>query len=69
MKNQHDRKTICKGCAVQNRGCFVSPFYKDRECPCLTCLIKSMCSEGCDERTKYWGHVSVSTQMEGDNWK
>ena len=40
----------CKGCKdYEDENCIIS-FNKSKQlCPCRSCLIKSMCEDGCDE--------------------
>ena len=43
----------CKGCKYYNVqyyiGCDISPIIKGKKCPCITCLVKTMCTEICFE--------------------
>lgn len=46
----------CKGCSIQDKCVFSHTFnHKDTEynCPCVECLIKSMCNKTCKPFTKY----------------
>ena len=49
MVNRDD----CKGCFVHETKafeCSFEPINVDGEkCPCIICLVKSMCYKGCDE--------------------
>lgn len=58
----------CKGCALSQLmrdDCFTKPTYIHKNitynCPCLNCLVKSMCSEICPDylnfKTKYWSNL------------
>jgi hypothetical protein len=53
MKNL-DHKT-CKGCNLSN-WCLLKRWHFDlpEPCPCVTCLVKSMCSVHCEERSEMW---------------
>ncbi len=46
----------CKGCYSKSRNniCVRMHHYKNGICPCVTCLIKVMCMEACDEYRKFW---------------
>jgi hypothetical protein len=50
IKNKDERK-VCKGCK------FYEHFVTFSQCPCLTCLVKSMCSRTCEEFFKYRDRV------------
>jgi len=52
---------LCKGCKsylniYTNRSrldspirrCLADPIKNDKQCPCIECLIKGMCSKGCE---------------------
>ena len=46
----------CHGCYVhlEFEQCTVEPLnHHGKECPCLTCLVKSMCQKSCDKWTLY----------------
>lgn len=51
---------ICEGCYGINqktRSCFVKLDLEDYEnCPCGRCLVKSMCSEVCQERVSFYAN-------------
>lgn len=68
----------CKGCyrlrPNLNRQviCSTTPYYKrvdntDRYCPCINCIVKSMCSLICKEyvlfRAGYWNHVYAQDEQ------
>ena len=65
IMNKLDR-TICEGCAsykifgMNEKAipCIVSPIKGNKQCPCLICLIKSMCENSCKEYREYKGLVS-----------
>lgn len=51
---------LCKGCyssKLVDMGspdltkimCAIRPVHKGVTCPCVTCLVKSMCQQGCEE--------------------
>lgn len=47
----------CEGCGISHR-CKIIPQYTkwpkvERMCPCIDCLIKMMCKNGCDLYVKY----------------
>ena len=57
--SKNDR-TICEGCkSLKSKHlgiykCGTVPFKKDnKQCPCLICLIKSMCTIACQEFKDY----------------
>ncbi len=56
--------TDCEGCSRKtNSTCFlIMPpsnrnkiIKKPRNCPCMTCIIKMVCKDQCDERYVFWG--------------
>ena len=61
MEEEFDRLK-CKGCAsITNfMDCPYPPVKNGKLCPCLTCLVKSMCSNPCDEFHKYksWNKIN-----------
>jgi len=50
-----DKKKICKGCMsiIQFRTCTVEPIKNNKHCPCSLCLVKTMCSEPCEDFKKH----------------
>ena len=50
-KTKCDRK-ICEGCFT-NGHCDQVPSIGDIVCPCIICLIKTMCANACEEYTVY----------------
>jgi hypothetical protein len=45
-------KDICKGCQMIKKidGCVYRAREVEHLCPCVTCLVKPMCSDTCQER-------------------
>lgn len=43
----------CKGCMSHEGRCLLRPMVKSVQCPCLTCLIKSMCYRSCEMYNKF----------------
>ena len=39
----------CKGCTVDQDECIILKYYSSQNCPCIECLVKPICIEGCDE--------------------
>lgn len=50
------RKKECKGCSVV-KECYMKTWYKHNSvkvyCPCITCLVKIVCSKNCDLITDF----------------
>ena len=44
-------KKECKGCGTF-RGCFIHDTEYQSKCPCIDCVVKSMCKHVCNERNK-----------------
>lgn len=41
------------GCGLKNNvQCFIDTMI-DSECPCIECIVKTMCTEFCDIRKEY----------------
>ncbi len=62
--NREKKIQICRGCESlfpddpkqqHNLNCRMEPMYEDKQCPCLTCLVKMRCrvEKGCEEFAKY----------------
>jgi hypothetical protein len=56
----------CKGCNSTHKNDFQPPLClvylaKDKcgGCPCIACLIKTMCSQLCETRVKYFSEIST----------
>lgn len=48
------RDIYCKGCHTYHyKECSITPINKDRKCPCIQCLVKPMCVQGCAEFVNY----------------
>ncbi len=41
------KETHCKGCC--NLQCQIIPITKENKCPCIECIIKMICMDGCKE--------------------
>jgi hypothetical protein len=46
------RESNCKGCKSY-KYCSIPPVRYNIQCPCLKCLIKSMCNDSCREYIDY----------------
>ena len=64
-------KNECEGCLSYSRdlmcGCEINstPYKSETEhCPCLTCLIKGMCREECEDLTRYHKLLSIGVRDE-----
>jgi len=58
MSSQYstDQYEECQGCSVHEAygQCLVSPRNKyGNTCPCIKCLVKSMCRDACEEWLSY----------------
>ncbi len=52
-----NRPIECKGCYA-TKLCDVQPTFIVYKCPCVTCVVKVMCSHMCDEYSHYvWLNV------------
>ena len=48
--NYNSKYNHCKGCSTfENRFQCLIYEYVTIHCPCINCLLKTMCNEGCDE--------------------
>lgn len=48
----------CKNCQYHLDGCFINGFPDYiSDCPCLICLIKSMCKKECSTRASVCGNI------------
>ena len=65
---------ICKGCRTYTQKdnletsalCDLRPHaHTNHWCPCLTCLVKSMCNDPCDEFGKYLDILNKFTEKFG----
>ena len=52
----------CRGCAsfdpkiglvITGLTCSLKPIYKDKQCPCITCLVKMICMSDDEECKTY----------------
>ena len=63
MKNKLEKlkDAYCRGCTSYygidriNKVCDMLPINENEKCPCVDCLIKSMCDDGCKLFAKYCG--------------
>jgi hypothetical protein len=66
---------ICKGCVFENgkdkSECRIKNNGRDKECPCIECLLKCMCINVCpaydklmDEIMKIWGRTEFDVDEE-----
>jgi len=66
----------CKGCssheknitiniiALEGLHCSLKPNYKGKQCPCLTCLVQSICMSD-DEECKEYYNFGLTQQEDG----
>ena len=58
----------CTGCNHYKVGyyiaCNIRPIIKGRKCPCITCLVKSMCTEACFKFLYYKHREEILEKME-----
>lgn len=53
---------LCDGCIESARICHIKKQGADpKDCPCLNCLVKSMCRSGCND---YYG-LKYGTKLKG----
>ena len=47
-------KDICRGCSLAQEFsiCSFEEHEMQEKCPCIECLVKTMCIESCSERNK-----------------
>lgn len=67
----------CIGCKINTpqeennisfEECTLQPINrKGVECPCCTCLIKTMCKDSCLPYRKFKKRDEIYNEMEGDN--
>lgn len=50
---RHEYTTECQGCSIKFI-CKLPVIIDKTPCPCIECLIKSMCHYECDEFSDYW---------------
>lgn len=43
----------CRGCTTYESSCLLNPVVKSIPCPCLTCVVKSMCYRSCEEHREF----------------
>jgi hypothetical protein len=48
----------CKGCKMHNSPysyitCFAPPHINNKNCPCLSCLVRPICEDSCQEQFDY----------------
>ena len=53
------RPSLCKGCFAANINnmalvCSLEPEYKNKQCPCITCLIKAICTNEDEDCMRYF---------------
>ena len=39
----------CNGCTLKLKDCMIVKRDLIKECPCIECLVKAACVDGCDE--------------------
>jgi hypothetical protein len=44
---------MCQGCSTSSVLCERTPIIDDMVCPCVNCLVKTMCRIGCEEFQDY----------------
>jgi len=55
LKDILDQKlSLCKGCYGLTYSCKLPPIFKtESKCPCIECLVKSMCEQSCEDYDSY----------------
>lgn len=55
--NSLSKDDLCRGCKrllISNRCSIFSPMVHNiRDCPCISCIVKSMCTSPCRNLKKY----------------
>ena len=57
---------VCRGCKIHETYtlCKCEPslyhFGTKMTCPCLTCIVKMICEDACDDLLKYARHFTLS---------
>ncbi len=61
---------ICKGCLSMYTGCSYIKGAKEFKCPCITCLIKVVCEEGCEKFENFISQCleGVESIQKGDDF-
>ncbi len=53
---------LCDGCVENVRVCYIKSVGGNaKDCPCLHCLVKMMCSSGCSD----WYGLTYGTGLKG----
>jgi len=50
-------RNLCQGCRAHEEGTCIAVDHQlkaEVKCPCVICLVKGMCKEGCDDYQLYW---------------
>lgn len=74
MSLNHKECKGCEGYINEDVVCTMEPFYiiEGRGkiyCPCLTCIVKGMCKEGCDlsiNYAKFSSHLDIVLVLKGE---
>ena len=61
----------CEGCTCWNSGMdmICVPHYKELDCPCINCLIKMMCGDGCEEHETYVAIIEHDAKRRGGRYE
>lgn len=64
MSKQPKRPELCNGCYASYNNitalaCELNPIMFDEQCPCITCLVKAMCTSSDDECKLYYDFASL----------
>jgi hypothetical protein len=64
----YDGHCLCKGCSLYGAGKYICrvTVKKQLKCPCMDCLVKPICTMGCNERSEYGEYI---IENYGSPWK
>ena len=51
----------CKGCYIYTH-CSIPTSIGNKSCPCITCLVKVMCYESCEELIAYCQYTTLEVR-------
>ena len=58
------RDENCRGCSVENMTRHCRPKSKFMSCPCISCLVKSICFDSCENFEKYITTLTKEGEIE-----
>lgn len=70
FEHDHEYDVSCVGCAIhtENKDCSYLDANLCYQCPCLECLIKMKCKDGCLEFEKpFWKENNYKIRKENEN--